>query len=470
MVLYTVDGRQSGYSAGLGLDAVAERLRDLGCVTAGALDGGASTQMRAMLPGDAELSQIGRPSGLRTRSVANYIFLVSESHPPEDAARLALYPLDVDAVSGAEVPLTVKAVDAFLNPAPAPEAPEFAVSGDLGIVEDGVFRAGKAGEGAITVSAPGLAGASAALRVVESPEELLLYGEVYGRHTKSLTLEPGQEVDLTVRAFDNHVRLISQDENFLWELDEAAGTVDETGHLTPAMASGKGMLRVRAGETVTEIPITIWSGVPFGDVPVTHPSFDAIRYVYEHSLFNGTGETEFSPETEMNRAMLVTVLWRMLGEPEAETVPGFWDVDPAEWYGPAVAWGVERGILTGYSETLFGPLDPITGEQLFTILHRLSTAVTETVEGEATEEPPEEVSEEPPENIPDELPNEPELPETSPWARDAVAWALRPEYRLTDAEDLSALRDSATRAGVAEALFRYLTRAAAEAEERAVLS
>lgn len=369
VIVYTIDGRQSGYSKGLGLAAVAERMVELGCVAAGALDGGGSTQMSALLPGDSALTQVNRPSDGSARKTVNYLLIAGTGEAVGRAERLALYPLEIDAVAGAEIPLTVKAADRNGYASAVPQALSFSVSEGLGEVRDGVFHAAGTGEGVIRVSAPGVESAEIPITVTQSPDTLKLYGEKYGKHTLSLTLEPGQEVDLTVRAYQNHVALSGDDSCYSWTLDGNAGTVDETGHLIPSDASGSGTLTARAGESCVQIPIRIWSGIPFSDVKAGDANFAAVKYVYEHGIFEGTGDTSFDPEAVMSRGMLVTVLWRMSGSPEAEP-PAFEDVAPDAWYGPAVAWAAGQGLVNGYSETCFAPGDDLTQEQILTILHR----------------------------------------------------------------------------------------------------
>ena len=432
LVIYTVDGRQSGYSVGAGLTAVAQRMKELGCVEAGALDGGASTNLSAALPGDSALSQINSPSGGTPRNVANYIFLTTQAKAAGKAARLALYPLDVDIMAGAELALTVKAVDENGYPAKIPANVSFTVSDGLGTIENGVFHAGTAGgSGTITASAPGVESVSIPLTVVDSPDEILLYGEVYGKLTTKLTLEPGQEVDLTVRAMHNHVRLTTADECFAWTLEPDGGAVDETGHLVPAAVSGSGMLTVSAGESETQIPITVWSGVPFRDVLTTDEYFNAVKYAYDHKLFNGTSDTTFDPAAVMNRGMLVTVLWRMNGEPDAETQPGFEDVASGDWYGPAVAWAAETGLVNGYSETRFGPLDDLTKEQIITILWRYAGTPEPQIEADTGG--------------------------VSGYAVPAMTWALTPQKALLDRGGDGLLpQEPMDRAAVADVLMRYL--------------
>ena len=437
LVLYTVDGRQSGHSVGLGLDGVARRMLELGCVTAAALDGGTSTNLNALLPGDNVLSQINIPSD-GGRKVVNYILLTTAAKPAGRAARLALYPLDLDLVAGAEAELTVRAVDENGYPAPLPEGITFSVSETLGTVEKGVFRAEKEGEGTITAAAPGVESVSIPVRVVESPDSIYLYGEVYGKLTKSLTLEPGQEVDLRAAAVKNHLWLECADTCFTWELEEDAGTVDETGHLTPAPVSGKGMLRVSAGETETEIPITVWSGVPFRDILTTDERFAAVKYVYDHKLFQGTDDTTFEPDTVMNRGMLVTVLWRMQGAPEAAPA-SFGDVAPEDWYGPAVAWAAEKGLVTGYDADSFGPLDALTKEQIITILWRADSQPEPQAPGTDCAD----------------------AAEISDYARVPMLWALGSLIDPTP-EGLLLPAGPMTRAAVADVLMRFLETRPAE--------
>lgn len=86
-------------------------------------------------------------------------------------------------------------------------------------------------------------------------------------------------------------------------------------------------------------------------------------------LFKGTSGTTFSPENAMTRAQLVTVLYRMEGEPKTEGKNPFHDV-PATWYTNAVIWASENEIIKGKTETVFAPNTSITREEFATILYR----------------------------------------------------------------------------------------------------
>ena len=96
---------------------------------------------------------------------------------------------------------------------------------------------------------------------------------------------------------------------------------------------------------------------------------EATDYVLLSGLMNGVDNGRFDPNGSTTRAMIVTILWRLEGEPEAGS-SSFRDVKENSWYGPAVAWASEAGIVTGYDAERFGPMDPITREQLAAILWR----------------------------------------------------------------------------------------------------
>ena len=97
---------------------------------------------------------------------------------------------------------------------------------------------------------------------------------------------------------------------------------------------------------------------------------DAVQYVSDKGLMTGTGGSTFSPDRELTRAQLVTILWRMEGEPAGEQTLSFSDVVSDTWYTNAVQWATSEGIVTGYSSGAFGPGDSVTREQFAAILYR----------------------------------------------------------------------------------------------------
>lgn len=113
---------------------------------------------------------------------------------------------------------------------------------------------------------------------------------------------------------------------------------------------------------------------PFDDVDEAAWYFDAVRYVFENGLLQGTSDTLFSPDLTTTRAMIVTVLWRMAEEPVINYAMNFDDVPEGLWYSEAVRWAAGEGIVTGYDDTRFGPNDAVTREQLAAMLYRYAVS------------------------------------------------------------------------------------------------
>lgn len=176
---------------------------------------------------------------------------------------------------------------------------------------------------------------------------------------------------------------------------------------------------------------TAAGGCPFGDAE-EHWAREAICYVWERDLFRGTSEEAFSPDAQMNRAMVVTVLYRLSGAKAPEHPPSFADVPEDAWYADAVGWAAAEGIVTGTGAG-FDPEGAVTREQLATILYRYADGSPEgTLDGF------------------------PDRGEVSPWAVEALSWAT--EYALIRGRPDGSLdpQGTATRAEVATILMRYL--------------
>lgn len=112
----------------------------------------------------------------------------------------------------------------------------------------------------------------------------------------------------------------------------------------------------------------LWTN-PFTDVKESDWYYKAVRYVHENGLFSGTSDTTFSPNTAMTRAMLVTVLWRVEGQPSGGSA-SFSDVPGGAWYSTAVGWASREGIVSGVGDGRFDPEGNVTREQIAAILYR----------------------------------------------------------------------------------------------------
>lgn len=113
----------------------------------------------------------------------------------------------------------------------------------------------------------------------------------------------------------------------------------------------------------------------FDDVDSDAWHHDSVEFIASHGLMIGTSETEFSPETNTTRSMLVTVLYRLAGNPDTGTEL-FNDVEEGAWYSDAIAWAASNGIVNGYGDGYFGPDDVVTREQMITILYRYAKLIS----------------------------------------------------------------------------------------------
>ena len=107
----------------------------------------------------------------------------------------------------------------------------------------------------------------------------------------------------------------------------------------------------------------------FSDVADKDWFADAVKYVADKGMMNGTSKTTFGPNDSTTRGMIVTVLYRLENEPSAAAA-SFTDVVSGQYYTDAVAWANANGIVTGYGNGKFGPNDVVTREQLAAILYR----------------------------------------------------------------------------------------------------
>ena len=112
----------------------------------------------------------------------------------------------------------------------------------------------------------------------------------------------------------------------------------------------------------------IGSGLPFVDVNQSDWFYDNVLFGYSGGLFSGTSATTFTPSGTMTRGMMVTVLWRMSGSPQAAGA-GFSDLPEDAWYAAAVNWAYENGVVSGVGNNLFAPNDEITREQMAVMLY-----------------------------------------------------------------------------------------------------
>ena len=145
--------------------------------------------------------------------------------------------------------------------------------------------------------------------------------------------------------------------------NEIALTDKGDGKYTFTMPSGKVTVEASFAEIAPE-------PLPFGDVDDGDWFADAVRFVYENGMMNGVSETSFAPHATTSRSMIVTILYRLEGEPVVDYAMDFTDVAGDAYYAEAVRWAASEGIVGGYGGGLFGAEDAVAREQLAVILYR----------------------------------------------------------------------------------------------------
>lgn len=179
------------------------------------------------------------------------------------------------------------------------------------------------------------------------------------------------------------------------------------------------------------------AALPFTDVDPASGYYEAIRYAYENNLMNGTSATAFSPNGTTSRAMIVTILYRLEGQP-AVAAGSFTDVAAGQYYTSAVAWASQNGIVEGYGNGAFGPNDAITREQLAVILYRYAQYKGYAVSAGAGD-----------------ISGYADYDQVSGWAQEAMQWANTEGLITGTTATTLSPGGSAIRAQVATILMRF---------------
>ena len=175
---------------------------------------------------------------------------------------------------------------------------------------------------------------------------------------------------------------------------------------------------------------------PFGDVRESDWFYRSVKFAYAGGLMRGVSDTEFSPDTDVTRAMFVMILYRIEKEPQAGST-AFADVEIGDYYEKAVAWANANGIVSGVSEKRFAPNEPITREQMATIIYRYAAFKGYDIRtsGKIAYTDSSDISD---------------------YAKDAVSWAAEEALMAGHADGRFLPRENATRAQTAAVFMRML--------------
>lgn len=376
-VFYTIDGRQSGYSVGATYAQVAERLQELGCVSAVALDGGGSTTLGATLPGSTGFSVVNQPS-TAGRKINNTIALVSPAGADILAPGAYVTAQQRVVLAGSKLPVTAGGYDSAGRPTGQTYVDLTATGGS---VAGGVYTAG-ATPGTYTISA-GQTGALT-VEVVDELSALTVIRKDSGARVTALNLEPGDAVDLTAKGSWWNLPVAMGEEDLTWTADEAVGTIDAAGRFTAGKRSAQGSVTVSAGGRSVSIPVTVSSEVPFTDIS-GHWSEDYIVQMYQLGLTTGYGQEDgtavYLPDNPLTRAELLAFLTRVLGVDETAyytvETPFADNTSIPNWAQLYVQAMYTLGVLKGSERDgkLYADVDSyVTREETMTFLGRVLAA------------------------------------------------------------------------------------------------
>ena len=228
-----------------------------------------------------------------------------------------------------------------------------------------------------------------------------------------------------------------------YELDELTVT-DKNGDSVKLTDKGDGKytFQMPASKVTVEAEFTAVEpepeGLPFTDVTSGDWFYDAVAYMYDKGMMEGTTDTTFAPAMNLTRSMIAQVLYNLEERPEAPGAAGFPDVAAGAWYADAVNWAAARGIVKGYDTGAFGPEDSVTREQLAAILYRYAQAkgYDTTQGGMAVREFSDSAS-------------------ISDWAQTAMSWAVNAQVLSGKGNGVLDPQGTATRAEVAQMLMNF---------------
>ena len=213
--------------------------------------------------------------------------------------------------------------------------------------------------------------------------------------------------------------------------DAVRVTENSDGTYTFTMPNGQ--VTITATFVETEAPV----GEPFLDVNESDWFYDAVVYAYQNELMDGVGGNRFAPNSATTRAQLVTILYRMEGQPAVSGDLPFTDVEAGTWYTNAVGWAAQNGIVNGVGDDTFAPGNDLTREQLVTILYRYAETKGYDVSASA------------------DLAGYPDGEEIQAYAREAMAWAVAENIIQGMEDDTLKPAGNASRAQIATILMRF---------------
>lgn len=371
LVLYTIDGRQNTHSMGASLGVLAQRMEELGCVTALCLDGGGSTTAAAALPDSTSAKVLNSPSDKTERKVTNHILLLAPGQATGVPGSIYLTANAPAVLAGHTVAFSAQLADTNFFPMSG----SVSLEATGGAIAGSVLTAPPTG-GVVTVTArSGGVSSQLDVLVLDEPETLSIQQD--GSAVTNLSVTPGQTIGFTAAATYRHRPLEISASDLVWTVEGDVGTVDESGLFTAASTPGTGTVTATRGSVSARVSVTVTADDPFADTQ-DHWASPYLTSLYYQGVLTGVevnGQLFAYPDKGVTRAEFSVLLARYMGLDTADyalaALP-FTDLGSTEdWAGDAIRAMYVLGIVNGTDPTHFSPQSPLTRAQTVTMLGRM---------------------------------------------------------------------------------------------------
>lgn len=392
IIFYTLDGRQQGYSYGAQLKTLAQRMAELGCVDAINLDGGGSTVISAVFPGNDFSTTVNSPSDGYLRNVANFIFLKDNRERTDIPWIVTLKDAgNTNYLSGMSTVVEVESVyDTANYKMEQPWGLTMRVDTETGstIDDSGYLQLLGTGDVNVVISGSGGDVASRLYNVYETPEEIKVFNQADWKEISEIYTAPNEELQLNLSAgsYINGTELLSNNSLYTWEVEGDIGTITPEGIFTLADTVNKeGKIKVSVGGCTKEIPVHIADypkvTVEFADTE-NHWAKDIISQMAGEGIINGIeedGKLLFKPDNNTTRAEFASMIVKYQGidVSQYEDVSlDFTDSDEIPLWAEniikaAYSEGIIQGRINDDGTVTFAPYDNITRAEAMTIIGRI---------------------------------------------------------------------------------------------------
>ena len=380
-VLYTCDGRGYGDVKGLTLTELARRMAQFGCVEAVNLDGGTSTQVHLVYPGNTEHERVNATTSVT--SCANYICFKNNEKPTGDIAHLFAYPSAISLAADSEIELNIKACDSNWFPVEIdPEELDYETQNDLGYVENGKFFSGSELGGDLLTVSYGKVNTKLTVTVkTDWPEITASYAG--GRLVGTITDPLGEGID------EDNIRLTldGKDYDFVYGNGVLSADFEESDgllhHVIITAENSKGHIsRFALAFTMEDDEnVETDSDDIFVDVNSSNWAKPYIEYLYRNNIISGSVKNDklyYKPSAKMTRQEFAKVITSWYGvdlDAYEYTELEFADnAKIANWALPYVKAAIDLGFMNGKSikgSLNFDPEGSITRQEVMTVIGRI---------------------------------------------------------------------------------------------------